>query len=397
MKRPSRRDVAVTLVAPARWATVLIAAGALGACGGKESGKPAAPGPAVVTVETVRAQNVPNAIALPGRVEPVRVSEVRARVNGIVLRRLYREGSDVVAGQVLFTIDPREYQAQVGQAEAALRRADAARANAAAVVARYAPLVSDRSVSGQENDKAISDLRQADAQVAEARAALAEKRLQLSYTVVRAPISGRVGEAQVTEGALVSGNEATLMARIDQASPIYAVFTQSSSAILDMVEKYRAGQIAIGSAAEVRVLLTQENGRPYPIEGKLDFTSPTVDPQTGSQTIRAIFANPQRLLQPGQFVTARVEAGMLRGGITVPARAVQFKDAQASVMTVNAQGVAVARKVELGDEIGKRWIVTAGLKPGERIIVNGWQKARPGQPVTIEGQPAAAGKPPAGR
>ncbi|RDE07374.1 efflux RND transporter periplasmic adaptor subunit [Sphingomonas aracearum] len=363
--------------------------GVLAGCGERQAKKPAAAPAPVVEVETVRSQDVPNLLELPGRIQSVRTAEVRARVDGIVQRRLFQEGSDVRAGQPLFQIDPRAYRAQVEQALAVLRRAQAARTNAASVVSRYAPLVRDRSVSGQENDAAVSDLRQAEAQVAEARAQLAQRRLDLEYTTVRAPISGRVGIAEVTEGALVSGGQATLLTRVDEATPIYAVFSQSNTAILDAIAQQRSGSLQLRSSGEVRVALVLDNGQEYPVEGKIDFTAPTVDAQTGTRTIRAVFANPQRLLQPGQFVRGRIRAGMLRDGVTVPARAIQFKGAQASVMTVNAQNVVVARPVKLGAEVGNRWIVPSGLKNGERVIVNGWQKARPGQQVKIAPRSAA--------
>lgn len=359
-------------------------AGALLAACSQQQGQQAAPPPTLVDVVTVSNETLPNIVELPGRIQAVRTAEVRARTNGIVLRRLFREGSDVTAGTPLFEIDPREYRAKVKQATAALDRAIAARSNAASVVQRYRPLVSDRSVSGQENDAAIADLRQADAQVAEARAELEQARLQLSFTTVRAPISGRVDRAEVTEGALVSGNDATLMTRVNQLTPVYAVFTQSNSAVLNALQQVRAGDLKIGSLESVKVRLTLDNGRDYGPVGHLDFTEQSVDPQTGSQIVRAIVPNPGKMLAPGQFVRARVIAGQLAGGIAVPARAVQLQGSQASVSVVNQDGTVASRPVQLGAQIGSRWAIASGLSAGDRVVVDGWQKVRPGQKVRMK-------------
>ncbi|WP_439532277.1 efflux RND transporter periplasmic adaptor subunit [Polymorphobacter sp.] len=369
---------------------------ALASCGSDQP-QQAAPPPTMVETIVLQPETVPNIIELPGRIEAIRTAEVRARTNGIVEKRLYREGTDVKAGTPLFLIDPREYRAQREQAQAALQRALAARENAASVVARYKPLVADRAVSGQENDLALSTLRQAEAQVTEARAALAQSDLQLSFTTVRAPISGRVSRAEVTEGALVSGTEATLMTRVDQSSPAYAVFTQSSSAILDMMAEVRAGQLQIAELGTIKVRLILENGADYGLVGQLDFADQSVDPQTGSQTVRAVFANPNRVLVPGQFVRGRIEAGTLRGGFAIPERAVQFQANQASVSVVDADNEVSLRPVQLGAQVGGRWVVQSGLKAGERIITDGWQKVRPGQKVRIAGQVKAAPVPAGGR
>ena len=363
----------------------------LGACSGQADQKKAAPPPPLVESITIGAEALPNVIELPGRIQAVRTAEVRARVNGIVQRRLYQEGTDVGEGAPLFQIDPSQYRAQAQQGQAALQRALAARANAASVVARYRPLVADRSVSGQENDAAVSDLRQAEAQVAEARAALAQNQLELGYTTIRAPIAGRVGRAEVTEGALVSGGEATLMTRINQMAPVYAVFTQSNSAILDMIAQVRTGAVQIASLNSIEVRLILENGADYGIVGHLDFTDQSVDPETGTQTARAIFANPARLLSPGQFVRGRLEIGTVRNSVAVPERAIQFTGEQASVTVIGGDNVAAKRPVQLGAQVGGRWIVQSGLKAGERVITDGWQKVRPGQKVRT--QASEVGKP----
>lgn len=379
-------------------ATVTIAL-ALSACGSGQpeggaagGGMPGAGGPPpLVEAITVQAQEVPNIVELPGRIAAVRSAEVRARADGIIERKLFMEGADVRAGQPLFRIDPRDLAAQVAQAQATLARAEAARVNAAQVVRRYAPLVSERAVSGQENDQATSTLRQATASAAEARAALRRAQLQLSYTTVRAPISGRVGQAQVTEGALVSAAGATLLTTVEQPSPIYAVFEQSNTAMLDL---RRAGQTTtdLKPLGQVEVRLVLANGQQYGQVGKLDFAAPTVDPQTGSQTLRAVFLNGERLLMPGQFVRGQIAIGTSPSGIILPARAIQFGERGASVTVVAKDGTASPRPIQLAGQSGAGWVVKSGLKPGERVITDGWQKImQPGMKVQVKGD-----RPPAG-
>lgn len=370
----------------------------LAACGGdgggaSQGGPPGAPPPPIVVATTVKAEDVPNIVELPGRIEAVRTAEVRARADGIVERRLYQEGTDVVAGQPLFRIDPRDLSQQVEQARAALARSEAARANAASVVRRYAPLVKERAVSGQEYDQAQATLRQETANVADARAALSRASLQLGYTTVRAPISGRAGRAQVTEGALVSAGQATLLTTIEQPSPIYAVFTQSNAAILNLRESSRSGGPDLKPLSQVEVRLVLANGRAYGPAGKLDFADQVVDPQTGSQVLRAIFPNAERLLLPGQFVRGRIAVGNNVSGIMLPARAIQIGERGATVTVIGNDDTASVRPVELGGQSGGSWIIKTGLKPGERVITDGWQKVQPGQKVQVKGAPASSAKP----
>lgn len=349
-----------------------------GGCGANND-QPPAPPPAIVQTQVVRYQQVPNIGELPGRIQAVRTAEVRARTDGIVQRRLYEEGSIVKAGTPLFQIDPRDYRAQVDQAQGTLQRALALRNNAQQVVRRYDPLVSQRAISGQEYDAARSDLAQAEAQVTEGRAALARAQLQLDYTIIRAPISGRVGRAEVTEGALVSATQATLMTRVDQISPVYAVFSESSAALLTLQQQVRSGELKLVAPSAVTVQLILENGSTYPIAGRVDFTDTTVDPTTGSQTIRAQFDNVGGILAPGQFVRGRLEAGTLTNGMMLPARAIQFKGDQASVSVLGKDGMVIVRPVTVGSLVGSNWIIRSGIRPGERVIVEGWQKVRPGQ------------------
>jgi len=375
---------------------------ALAACGGGGAEAPGgmpggapggAPPPTLVEAVTVQPQTVPNIVELPGRIEAVRMAEVRARADGIVERRLYTEGADVSAGQPLFTIDQRDLRAAVEQARATLSRAQAAQANAQSVVRRYTPLIAERAVSGQEFDAAQATARSAAADVAQARAALTRAQLQLSYTTVRAPIAGRVGRAQVTEGALVSAAQGTLMTTVEQPSPIYAVFTESNTALLDMLANERAGQTNLTPLRQVEVRLILANGRDYGPVGTLDFAAPSVDPQTGTQVLRAVFPNGERLLVPGQFVRGRIAIGTAPDGILIPARAIQFGERGANVTVVNADGSTAPRPVELAGQVGNSWLVKSGLRAGERVITDGWQKLGmmpPGARVQVKGDPAPA-------
>jgi len=360
----------------------------LGACSGAEA--PPAPQPVPVRTVTIASQSFPNVIELPGRVEPVRVAEVRARVTGIVQQRLYEEGTDVRAGQPLFRIDPRELRASYAQTQAALQRAQATAANARAVVDRYRPLVEENAISGQEYDAALAASREAQANVAQIRAQLEASSLQLGYTTVRAPIAGRVGRAQVTEGALVSQAEGTLMTRIEQISPVYVSFAQAASEVIRIRRAIAAGEIDLDENDRVEVRLTFSDGTEYPVSGFIDFLAYSVDQETGTVELRAEFPNPQNLLLPGEFVRARIFAGQVQNGLTVPQRAVSLTEDGGTVFVVDGKGQAAIRPVKLGAMVDGRWIVESGLKVGDRVIVSNLQKIRPGAPVTVV-QPQTGG------
>lgn len=348
-----------------------------------------APAPQAVPVRTVTVspQAVPNVIELPGRVEPVRVAEVRARVTGIVQERLYEEGSDVRQGQPLFRIDPRELRASTAQTEAALARARATATNARAVVERYRPLVAEDAISRQEFDAALAASREADAGVAQIRAQLDAAQLQLGYTTVRAPIGGRAGRAQVTEGALVSQAEATLMTRIEQISPVYVSFAQAASEVLRLRRAVTEGQVALDANDRVEVRLTFSDGTQYPIPGFIDFFAFSVDQQTGTVELRAEFANPQGLLLPGEFVRAQIFAGEVQNGLTVPQRAVALTEDGGTVFVVDREGKAAVRAVTLGALVGGNWLVESGLRAGDQVIISNLQKIRPGVPVRVANTP----------
>ena len=360
------------------------------------------PAPQAIPVKTitVASETIPNVIKLPGRVEPVREAEVRARVTGIVQERLYEEGTDVVAGQPLFRIDPRELRASSAQIEASLDRARATAANARAVVDRYRPLVAENAISGQEYDAAVAASREAAANVAQIRAQLESASLQLGYTTVRAPIAGRAGRALVTEGALVSQAEGTMMTQIEQISPVYVSFAQSASEVLAIRRAIAAGELDLGEDDRVEVRLTFADSTEYPIPGYIDFLAFSVDEDTGTVELRAEFSNPTGLLLPGEFVRAQIYAGQVTSGIAVPQRAVTVNENGGSVFVMNREGLAELRPVKLGAMVEGRWVIESGLRPGDVVIVSNLQKIRPGAPVrradTKTGRPARPQNPAAG-
>lgn len=351
--------------------TLLVAACSSG------GGAPPPPPPAAVTFVTIAPSPVAKMIELPGRVAPVRTAEVRARVDGIVEQRLYTEGSDVGRGSALFRIDSRPLRAALDIQLANLRRASAEADNASREVNRYAPLVARDAISKQEFDAARARLERARADVGSAQAQIRQARLTLNYTTVSAPIAGRVGRAEVTEGALASQSAGTLLTRIEQLDPVYVNFTQSSEELM----RLRTESQGNGSGLARTVSVLQENGSTYGQTGTLNFLDQSVDPTTGSVGLRATFRNAQRLLLPGQFVRVRIQGGVDPNGITVPQRAVQISQQGASVMVLAPGNVATPRPIKLGRIEGDAWIVLEGLKRGDRVIVDGLQKVMPGAKV----------------
>jgi len=351
---------------------------------------PRAPPPPEVGIVVARSQAVENIAEVPGRVQAVRTAQVRARVDGIVQRRVYEEGSDVKAGEVLFLIDPRELRASLSAVEAALVRAEATAANAKQDVERYEGLVEDQAISKQEYDAAVARLRTAEADVAQTSAQLETAKLNLSYTSVTAPISGRSGRAQVTEGALVSAASATLLMTIEQLDPVYVNFSQSSAYMLAIRRDIAAGKLQVPQLGRVEVTLILEDGSTYPQKGHLDFFDLSIDETTGTAAVRAEVANPDRTLVPGQFVRARIEAGVRPNNFLIPQRAVQLSPDGASVFVVDEKNTVSARMIKTGALQGDSWTVLEGLKDGDRVIVEGLQKIQPGMPVTIAATPAPA-------
>lgn len=367
--------------------TVLATTLLLAACGAKE-GAPAGGGggrsmpPPEVGVVVVAPQSVALQTELPGRVSPVRVAQVRARVNGVVLKRLFQEGSEVKAGQTLYRIDAAIYQAAVDSAEAALGKAQANLTQTAAQAERYKPLVEANAVSKQEYINVVAANQQAEADLASAKASVQSARINLDYATVRAPISGRIGQSLVTEGALVSQTEATQLAVIQQTNTVYVNFTQSTSDVLRLRKALAARQLrdAGNGAAAVRIVL--EDGSELPRTGKLLFTDLTVDATSGQITLRAEVPNADGLLLPGQYVRVRLSQAELPAGILLPQQAVTRSNTGDSVLVVGADGKPMPRQVKIGSSQNGNWVVLSGLQAGEQVIVEGFQKMMvPGAPV----------------
>ncbi|WP_093392257.1 efflux RND transporter periplasmic adaptor subunit [Halopseudomonas xinjiangensis] len=359
----------------------LLASTLLVACSEDQSQQQGSRPPPEVAVMTLETQPVQNVVELPGRVEAFRTAEVRARVTGIVQRRLYEEGTEVEAGQELFLIDPREMQANLNSAQAALESAQANATNATRNAERYEELVKRGAISRQEYDTAVANARTARAAVSQAEAAVESAQLSLEYSRVTAPIAGVAGRAEVTEGALVSAAEATLMTRVEQTDPVYVNIAQSNSDLLALRAQFASGQLVLPEDGKVEVRLILENGAEYPHPGYIDFLAMTVDRSTGTVAARAQFPNPDRSLLPGQFVQARVLAGSRPSGILIPQRAVMMTNRGGSVMVLSEANEAQTRQIQLGDMRGSAWVVRDGLEPGERIIVDGWQGVRSGSEV----------------
>jgi membrane fusion protein (multidrug efflux system) len=360
----------------------------LAGCGDQTKG--AAPPPTEVGIITVAPERLTVTNELPGRVEANRIAQVRARVAGIVQKRLFTEGSDVKEGQVLFRIDPRSYQASYESSDAALKRAEANFVQADLKLQRYKKLVEINAVSKQEFDDATAAQKQAAADVAAAKSARTNAGLNLEYATVTAPISGRIGRALVTEGALVGQGDATPLATIQQIDPIYVNLTQSSAELMQLRQAMQNGQLRDVSKGELKVKLVTEDGNVYPLSGKLLFSDISVDETTGAVTLRALFPNPKHMLMPGMFVRAQLQQAVNEQAIAVPQQAVQRSADGATVMVVGEGDKVEVRKVTTTSSSGNRWIIGEGLKPGDRVIVEGLQKIRPGAPVRpVPWQPAA--------
>jgi membrane fusion protein (multidrug efflux system) len=376
---------------PTLTAVLLACAALLSACG--DHGAAAATAPAAPTVGVL--QLAPSTVRLTtelsGRTAAYQVAEVRPQVDGIVKSRLFTEGGDVKAGQALYQIDAAKYEADANSAKAALAKAQANLTTAALKAQRYGELAGIDAVSKQANDDAQAALKQAQADVASAQAALRTAQINLDYTRVNAPISGRIGRSSVTPGALVTANQATTLATIQQLDPIYVDVTQSSSELLRLQRALAAGQIKRSAQNQAKVKLLLEDGSAYPLDGKLEFSEVTVDASTGTVTLRATFPNPKHLLLPGMYVRAVVEEGESEQALLVPQKAVS-RDAEgnATAMVLGDDGKVQARTLQAGRSVGDQWLVTAGLQAGDRVIVDGLQKVRPGAPAQADTTPAAA-------
>ncbi len=354
----------------------IVCAALLAGCDGSESQQQHAQAPQV-TVYVVKSAPLAVTTELPGRTDAYRVAEVRPQVSGIILQRNFTEGSDVNAGDSLYQIDPATYQAAFDSAKGELAKAEAAANIAHLTVKRYLPLVGTQYVSRQEYDQAVANAQQADASVMAAQAGVETARINLAYTKVSSPINGRIGKSTVTEGALVTNGQATALATVQQLDPIYVDVTQSSTDFMQLQQS----SLQKGQGTRT-VQLLMENGQPYPLKGTLQFSDVTVDESTGSITLRAVFPNPQHRLLPGMFVRARIDEGIQPDAILVPQQGVtRTPRGDATVLVVDEQNKVESRTVVAPQAIGDRWLVTQGLKNGDRVIVSGLQKVRPGVAV----------------
>lgn len=371
--------------------TVIMAGCGKGA-NGNGPGAGGAPPPAEVGVVTVSQGDVGLVTELPGRLEASRVAQVRARAAGILQKRLFREGSDVKAGQPLFTIDSAPYAAQVASAKAGQARAEANLAQATGLAERYKPLVAANAVSKQEYANAVAAQKQAEADVAVGRANVQTASINLGYAAVTAPISGRIGRALVTEGALVGQGDATQLAVIQQINPMYVNFTQSASEVMKLRNGLESGQFKRangGQAASVRIVL--EDGSEYAKLGRLLFSDLTVDATTGQITLRAEVPNPNGDLLPGLYVRVRLEQAQATNAFTLPQQAVTRSAQGDTVMVVGEDGKVSPRTIKIGSAKGNTWVVLEGLKTGEKVMVDGFQKLQPGATVKpVPWQPAGA-------
>jgi membrane fusion protein, multidrug efflux system len=383
---------------------VLAATAGLAGCSPSAAPAPAPPPAPQVGVVTVQPRHVALKTILPGRTAPTLIAEVRPQVTGLVQTRNFREGAEVKQGAVLYQLEPATYQAAVDSAKAALARSEASRATARLKAARMKELVDIKFVSQQDYDEAAATLKQTEADVIAATAAVETARINLGYTKVTAPISGRIGKSTVTPGALVTANQGTALATIQQLNPIYVDVTQSSADVVRLKRAMAKGELKKTPANEARVALLYEDGTPYPQEGSLQFSDVTVDQTTGAITLRALFPNAQGELLPGMYVRAVIEEGVRENAITVPQQAVtRDNKGDAIAMVVGPDGKVEQRRLQTARTLGADWLVDSGLQAGDRVIVEGLQRARPGGQVNAVEAPATAinapapANPPAGK
>jgi membrane fusion protein (multidrug efflux system) len=393
--RPTLPLNAIARLQALRLAALLPIALLVAACqqADKPMAGPATAAPPEVTVITVQPAPVALTTELAGRTSAYQIAEVRPQVGGILKERLFREGAEVKAGAALYRIDPASYDADVERAQAALAKAEANLATAKVKADRYKELAAINFVSEQAQDDVTVALKQADADAAAARAALQSARINRGYTTVTAPISGLIGRSALTPGALVTASQATALATIQQLDPIYVDVTQSSTDLLKLRRELASGRLKSAGTDQARVRLVLEDGSKYPLEGRLQFSEVSVDPATGSVTLRAVFPNPNQQLLPGMYVRAVLEEGVRENAILVPQQAVSRDPrGNALALVVAADGTVQQRLLRTDRALGDQWLVSEGLAAGDRVIVEGLQRVRPGAPakaVEKAAQPAA--------
>lgn len=350
---------------------------------GNASAPPGPPPPKVAVID-VRAEAAQVTTELPGRTSPYLVAEIRPQVGGIVQERLFTEGAEVAAGDLLYRIDPATYQATLESARAAQARAEANAEAARVRAARYEELVKIKAVSSQSYDDAVAAHKQAQAEVASARAAVTAARIDVERTQVKAPIAGRIGRSSVTAGALVTANQEHALATVQQLDPIYVDLTQSGTDLMQLRRAVEDGRLQRNEAGETPVRLVFEDGSDYAHEGRLAFSEVTVDPGTGTVTLRAVFPNPEQRLLPGMYVRARIEQGVNDNVIRLPHAAVS-RDPRGRplAMVVNGEDTVEVRALTVDRSTNEHWIVREGLQAGDRVVVEGLQRIRPGAKVSV--------------
>lgn len=374
----------------------LMGSAVLAGCG-KKSAVPAAPAAVEVDVVTIGTTPVAFTRELPGRTAARRIAQVRARVNGIVLTRHFTEGSDVKKGDLLYEIDPAPYQAVLASAKASLARAEASLVSVKLQTDRFKSLVANNAVSKQQYDDALAAVGIGEAEVAAAKAAVLTAEIDLGYTRVVSPIDGRIGLAEVTEGAYVQAAQATLLATVQQIDPIYVNLVQPSSEAARLKREAESGRLTRDGNGSPAITAIMEDGTEYPLQGRLEFADITVDRGTGSVTLRALFPNPKGDLLPGTFVRARYETGVIPEALLAPQQGITRNyRGEPTAYVVSDQGTAELRVLKTGRTHGDQWVVESGLRPGDRVIVTNLKRIRPGAtvkavPFLPKAAPAAAG------
>ncbi|MBE0534955.1 MAG: efflux RND transporter periplasmic adaptor subunit [Phycisphaerae bacterium] len=354
----------------------------LAVTGCKQKAGPPPQGVPEVAVVTVQPERVVITTELPGRTAAFLIAEIRPQVNGLIQKRLFTEGSEVKAGQVLYQIDPAPFQAALDNANASLARAEAGLLSIRLRVERYGDLLADKAISRQDYDDASAAMKQAEAEIRFCKASVDMARINLGYTSVTAPVAGRIGRSSVTDGALVTAYQPVPLATIQQLDPIYVDVPQSTSELLRLQRRLADGRLNHDGTNQDKVKLIMEEGTPYTFEGTLQFQDVTVDPTTGSVILRVVFPNPQGILLPGMFVRAVIIEGVNEQAILAPQQGISRNPKGDPIATiVDAEDIVQVRMVTLDRTIGDKWLVSSGLNPGDRIIVEGVQKARPGTPV----------------
>jgi membrane fusion protein (multidrug efflux system) len=364
---------------------------AIAGCGGSKAASAPAQ-PPEVSVVTVHKGSVPMTTELPGRTTSLLIAQVRSRVDGIVLSRPFKEGADVKASQLLFQIDPAPYRAALASAEAMLANAEAAVVSATLLAERYKALLAGNGVAQQDYDNAVASRGMAEANVATGKAAVQTARINLGYTNVVSPITGRIGPSAVTQGAYVQATAATLMATVQQLDPIYVDVSQSSVQGLQLRRDISSGKLKVNGSGQAKVTLFLEDGTQYPLPGALQFTDVTVDPGTGAVTVRALFPNPKLVLLPGMFVRARIDEGTNDNVVLVPQVGVtRDPSGKATTLVVGPDNKVALRTIQATRTSGTNWVVEGGLNDGEKVIVAGVQKVQPG--ATVRAVEAASAAP----